>query len=63
LTTLTPELEALAVLSGGRRAYVGASDLPNGAGWAMRIAASDGGILRTTVAAVTAALTRKTVAA
>ncbi|BCI56034.1 urease accessory protein UreD [Mycolicibacterium litorale] len=54
LTSRTPELEALSVLTGDRRTYVGVSDLPNDAGWAVRIAASDGGVLRTAVAAVTA---------
>lgn len=54
MTATSPALEALSVLSGQRRVYVAASDLPNGAGWAMRIAASDGGALRATTAAVTA---------
>jgi urease accessory protein len=54
MTVLSSELEALSVLIGDRRAYIGVSDLPNGAGWAVRIAASDGGVLRTTIGAVTA---------
>jgi urease accessory protein len=53
MTALTPELDALSVLTGDRRSYVGVSDLPNGAGWAVRIAASDGGVLRTAITAVT----------
>lgn len=63
ITARTPHLEALSVLSGDRRAYVGASDLPNDAGWAVRIAASDGGILRSTAGAVMAALAAEPVAA
>ncbi|MGE2717933.1 urease accessory protein UreD [Mycolicibacterium litorale] len=62
LTALTPELEALSVLTGDRCVYVGVSDLPNDAGWAVRIAAADGGALRTTLGAVTAAITENTVA-
>jgi urease accessory protein len=54
MTALTPELESLSVLTGERRAYLGVSDMPNDAGWAVRIAASDGGVLRSTVRAVTA---------
>lgn len=54
MTGLSAELEALAVLGGNRTAYVGVSDLPNEAGWAVRLAASDGGALRTAVAAVIA---------
>lgn len=54
MTALTPDLESVSVLTGDRRAYVGVSDMPNGAGWAVRIAASDGGALRSAVAAVTA---------
>ncbi|BBZ07644.1 urease accessory protein UreD [Mycolicibacterium doricum] len=54
MTALTPQLESLSVLTGDRRAYLGVSDLPNDAGWAVRIAASDGGVLRSTVGAVTA---------
>lgn len=56
MTAVTPALEALSVLGGERRSYVAAGDLPNGAGWAVRIAASDGGALRATMAAVTALL-------
>ncbi|WP_197378411.1 urease accessory protein UreD [Mycolicibacterium mengxianglii] len=55
MTALSPELESLSVLT-GRRVYVGVSDLPNGAGWAVRIAASDGGVLRSAISAVQAAL-------
>ncbi|MET0899938.1 MAG: urease accessory protein UreD [Mycobacterium sp.] len=54
MTALTPELESLSVLRGDRTAYLGVSDLPNEAGWAIRIAASDGGVLRTAVGAVIA---------
>ncbi|MET0704476.1 MAG: urease accessory protein UreD [Mycobacterium sp.] len=54
MTAMTPELEALAVLSGDRPIYLAVSDLPNDAGWVVRIAASDGGTLRATTAAVTA---------
>jgi urease accessory protein len=56
MTALTPELESLSVLTGDRRSYLGVSDLPNDAGWAVRIAASDGGVLRTTVGTVIAAV-------
>ena len=56
MTDSTPDLESLSVLSGDRRVYLGVSDLPNDAGWAVRIAASDGGVLRSTVGAVTAAV-------
>lgn len=52
MTALRPDFEALAVLSGDRRVYVGTSDLPNRAGWAVRIAAVDGGVLRSTTGAV-----------
>lgn len=45
-------IESLAVLDGDRRLYLGVSDLPNGCGWAVRIAASDGGVLRSALAAV-----------
>lgn len=41
-------LESLTDLS-GRAVYVGVSDLPNAAGWAVRIAAADGGVLRSTL--------------
>ena len=52
MTALSPELESLAVLRGDRMAYVGVSDLPNEAGWAIRIAAADGGVLRSITGAV-----------
>lgn len=52
MTALSPNLEALSVLTGDRRVYVAVSDLPNQAGWAVRLAGSDGGTLRATVAAV-----------
>jgi urease accessory protein len=51
MTALSPDLETLSVLTGDRCVYVGVSDLPNGAGWAVRIAASDGGVLRATLGA------------
>jgi urease accessory protein len=53
MTALSPSLESLSVLTGDRRVYLAVSDLPNQAGWAVRIAGSDGGTLRATVAAVT----------
>ena len=53
MTALSPEIESLAVLRGDRTAYVGVSDLPNAAGWAIRISAADGGVLRSTTGAVT----------
>jgi urease accessory protein len=53
MTALSPDLESLTVLTGDRRVYLAVSDLPNQAGWAVRIAGSDGGTLRATVAAVT----------
>jgi urease accessory protein len=52
MTALSPGLESLSVLMGDRRVYLAVSDLPNQAGWAVRLAASDGGTLRATVAAV-----------
>lgn len=55
LTAATPELESLTTMS-GRTVYVGISDLPNEAGWAVRIAAADGGVLRNAVSAITARL-------
>lgn len=54
MTALSPELESLSVLAGESRVYVAVSDLPNQAGWAIRLAASDGGILRSVAAAATA---------
>lgn len=52
--TLSRDLESLTGLSGDSRAYLAASELPNHAGWVVRLAASDGGTLRSTIAAVTA---------
>jgi urease accessory protein len=52
MTALSPDLESLSVLIGDRRVYLAVSDLANRAGWAVRIAGSDGGTLRATVAAV-----------
>ncbi|WP_319452591.1 MULTISPECIES: urease accessory protein UreD [unclassified Mycobacterium] len=52
MTALSRDLESLSVLMGDRRVYLAVSDLPNQAGWAVRLAASDGGTLRATVAAV-----------
>ncbi|CAN5571167.1 urease accessory protein UreD [soil metagenome] len=54
MTALSPNLESLSVLAGDSRVYVAVSDLPNDAGWAVRLAASDGGVLRSVAAAVTA---------
>jgi urease accessory protein len=53
MTALSPELESLSVLTGDSRVYVAVSDLPNQVGWAVRIAASDGGTLRATIAVAT----------
>lgn len=53
MTAISSDLESLRVLTGERRVYLAVSDLPNQAGWAVRIAGSDGGTLRTTIAAVT----------
>jgi urease accessory protein len=61
MTGRSPGVESLSVLTGDRRVYVGVSDLPNDAGWAVRIAASDGGILRATIGAVTALVDARTV--
>jgi urease accessory protein len=44
-------IEALAVLAGDRRLYLGTSDLPNGVGCVVKLSASDGGILRTAIGA------------
>jgi urease accessory protein len=57
MTALLPSLESLSVLTGDRRVYLAVSDLPNQAGWAIRIAGSDGGTLRAIVAAVTELIT------
>jgi urease accessory protein len=57
------DLEALTVLTGHRRVYVAVSDLPGGAGWAVRVAASDGGILRATIGAVGTRLETKALVA
>ncbi|MHC9290924.1 urease accessory protein UreD [Mycobacterium sp. LTG2003] len=54
MTARTPALESIADLG---RVYVGVTDLPNAAGWAVRIAAADGGALRTAVGAVIALVT------
>jgi urease accessory protein len=54
MMALSPHLESLTVLTGDRRVYAAVSGLPNEAGWAVRIAASDGGTLRATIGAVTA---------
>ncbi|WP_317156391.1 urease accessory protein UreD [[Mycobacterium] appelbergii] len=53
MTARTPALESLTERTGDRRVYVGVSDLPNAAGWAVRIAASDGGVLRAATTATT----------
>jgi urease accessory protein len=52
MTALSPSLESLSGHTGDRRVYLAVTDLPNHAGWAVRIAASDGGTLRATIAAV-----------
>lgn len=46
------DLEALNLLTGERRVHVAVTGLPNHAGWAVRLAASDGGTLRQTIAVV-----------
>jgi urease accessory protein len=58
LTALTPALEDLTCRAEGSvyPVYTGVSDLPNAAGWAVRVAAADGGVLRTAVAAITSRL-------
>lgn len=53
MTAQTPWLESLADLTGDRPVYIGVTDLPNAVGWAVRIAASDGGVLRSAIGAVT----------
>jgi urease accessory protein len=53
MTALSPSVESLSVHTGDTRVYLAVSDLPNQAGWAVRIAGSDGGTLRATAAAVT----------
>ncbi len=63
MTALSPTLESLSVLAGDSRVYVAVSDLPNAAGWAVRLAASDGGILRAILQAVVASVTAAVVAA
>ncbi|CAN5711838.1 urease accessory protein UreD [soil metagenome] len=60
MTAMTADIESLAVLTGARRVYLALSDLPNGAGWVVRIAASDGGTLRATTATVTALIEART---
>jgi urease accessory protein len=50
MTAISPDLESLREHT---RVYLAATDLPNQAGWAVRIAGSDGGTLRATIAAVT----------
>jgi urease accessory protein len=53
MTAISPDLESRSGLTGDRRAYLAVTDLPNQVGWAVRIAGSDGGALRATIAAVT----------
>ena len=53
MTALSPSVESLSVHTGDTRVYLAVSDMPNQAGWAVRIAGSDGGTLRATAAAVT----------
>lgn len=57
LEALAPDLEALTELAGPRRVYTGVSALPNDAGWMIRIAATDGGRLKTAIGATTAIVT------
>lgn len=52
MTVLSRDLESLNVLTGDRRVYLAVSDLPNSTGWAVGLAASDGGTLRAAIAAV-----------
>lgn len=52
LTALSRDLESLNVLTGDSRVHLAVSDLPNRAGWAAGLAASDGGTMRATIAAV-----------
>jgi urease accessory protein len=59
MTALSPDLESLSAVTGDRRVYLAVSDLPNQAGWAVRLAASDGGTLRATIAAVTEVVERE----
>jgi urease accessory protein len=56
MTALSPGLEALTAFTENRRVYVGVSDLPNEAGWAVRMAASDGGTLRAVIGEATTIL-------
>jgi urease accessory protein len=56
MTALSPGLESLTVFTEDRRVYVGVSDLPNQAGWAVRMAASDGGTLRAVIGEATTIL-------
>jgi urease accessory protein len=53
MTALSPDVESLSRHTGDRRVYLAVTDLPNQVGWAVRIAGSDGGTLRATIAAVT----------
>jgi urease accessory protein len=53
MTAISPDLESRSGHTGDRRAYLAVTDLPNQVGWAVRIAGSDGGTLRATIAAVT----------
>lgn len=50
----TDDVESLAVLNGDRPVYLGGSALPNDCGWAVRISAADGGVLRSAITAVLA---------
>jgi len=43
------DIERLTVMTSDASVYIGVSDLPNGAGWAVRIASHDGGRLRATI--------------
>lgn len=52
ITALSPDLESLGGHTRDTRVYLAATDLPNQAGWAVRIAGSDGGTLRAAIAAV-----------
>lgn len=49
LTAPWREVESLTRLTGDRKTYAASTTLPNACGWAVRISASDGGVLRSTI--------------
>ncbi|MGV9797536.1 urease accessory protein UreD [Mycobacterium sp. NPDC003449] len=55
---MTAQIPVLESLTDPGAVYVGVSDLPNAAGWVVRMAASDGGALRAATAAVAELLER-----